>query len=120
MPEQRRHYSRIAFDSPAQLLFAEQQFEVRILDLSLHGALVRLPEHAQPGLATAAQLRLVLDDAGNQICMQTTVAHHEGRRAGLSCQSIDVDSVTHLRRLVDLNAGDADLLQRELSALLSA
>ena len=47
-----------------------------------------------------------------------TVAHREGRRAGLACQSIDVDSVTHLRRLVELNAGDPDLLQRELSALL--
>ncbi|EXI86999.1 MAG: PilZ domain protein [Candidatus Accumulibacter regalis] len=120
MTKQRRHFSRIAFDSPAQLLLAGQQLDVRVLDLSLRGALVHLPAHAEPGLAASAELRVVLDDAGSVICMQASVAHREGRRAGLACQTIDVDSVTHLRRLVELNAADPDLLQRELSALLSA
>jgi hypothetical protein len=37
----------------------------------------------------------------------------------LRCENIDIDSITHLRRLVDLNAGDASLLDREFSALLA-
>ncbi len=120
MTEQRRHYSRICFASAAQLLLAERPCDVLVLDLSLRGALVQLPAQAELGLGAAAELRVYLDDAGTEIRMQTTVAHRQGRRAGLNCQSIDVDSVTHLRRLVELNAGDPDLLQRELSALLSA
>jgi hypothetical protein len=37
----------------------------------------------------------------------------------LHCDNIDVDSVTHLRRLVALNSGDPKLLDRELAALLT-
>jgi hypothetical protein len=50
--------------------------------------------------------------------MSTTVTHVAGRRVGLRCDNIDIDSVTHLRRLVELNAGDPNLLDRELSALI--
>jgi len=34
--------------------------------------------------------------------------------------TIDVDSMTHLRRLIELNLGDPTLLERELKALVSA
>jgi hypothetical protein len=46
-------------------------------------------------------------------------SHTRGQNAGLLCLDIDIDSVTHLRRLVELNLGDSDLLERELSALIS-
>ena len=36
---------------------------------------------------------------------------------GLRCVDIDLDSITHLRRLVELNLGETELLERELSAL---
>ena len=117
MSEQRRHFSRIAFDAPAQLQVGEQAFEVRVLDLSLKGALIRLPALAGLRPALAAELRLALDEAGDEICMQTTVAHVEGSQIGLACQIIDLDSISHLRRLVELNSCDAELLQRELPAL---
>jgi hypothetical protein len=51
--------------------------------------------------------------------METRVTHIEGRYAGLDCHNIDLDSVTHLRRLVEFNLGSEELLERELSALLS-
>ena len=37
---------------------------------------------------------------------------------GFHCQLIDLDSITHLKRLVELNLADEGLLHRELSALL--
>jgi hypothetical protein len=52
------------------------------------------------------------------ITMETRVVHREGDDAGLRCLSIDLDSVTHLRRLVELNLGDPALLDRELSELI--
>jgi hypothetical protein len=122
MTDERRQYSRIAFAAPAHLLLGEQVLRVEVLDLSLKGALLRLPDQADPGhlaVGTAAVLDVPLDQSGQVIRMQATVAHLDDGRAGLLCRSIDVDSVSHLRRLVELNLGDADLLQRELSALLS-
>ena len=117
--EQRRHFFRIGFDSPARLSLADRQFAVQVVDLSLRGALLRLPHGADVEAGAAARLHVDLDQAaGSEILMQGTVAHAKGRYAGVVCRSMDLDSVTHLRRLVELNLGSADLLRRELSALL--
>jgi len=35
----------------------------------------------------------------------------------LQCNAIDIDSVTHLRRLVELNLGDESQLHKEISQL---
>lgn len=51
------------------------------------------------------------------IKMDITVAYIEDQQIGLDCKGIDLDSITHLRRLVELNLGDANLLKRELMAL---
>jgi hypothetical protein len=49
--------------------------------------------------------------------MDVSVAHVEDQHIGFRCEHIDLDSITHLRRLVELNVGDTDILYRELSAL---
>jgi len=40
-------------------------------------------------------------------------------KAGMICRSIDLDSITHLRRLIAMNTGDPTLLQRELQSLVA-
>lgn len=119
MSDERRHYSRIAFHAPAQLTLPDRDLDVVVLDLSLKGALARLPADVQLSDGTPCTLCVHLDEEGDLIRMETRVTHVEGRYAGLSCHSIDLDSVTHLRRLVELNLGSEELLERELSALLS-
>jgi len=51
--------------------------------------------------------------------MSCEVAHIEGDHIGLLCRSIDLDSITHLRHLIELNLGDAALLEREFKALVA-
>ena len=116
--DERRHYARIAFHSPAQLVSAAGTLDVVVLDLSLKGALVRLPTGAAPQTGATCQLHVRLDEMNEQISMETRVTHVEDHHAGLLCRVIDLDSVTHLRRLVELNLGDPQLLERELSALV--
>ena len=121
-PIDRRHHSRIAFHTSAHLDFDGQRLDVRVLDLSLKGALVQLPERHPGGsgmLDRACRLEISLDDEADQIHMVAKVAHAIHDRIGLLCQEIDLDSVTHLRRLVELNLGDPSLLERELSALIA-
>ena len=50
--------------------------------------------------------------------MQTAVAHIDANSVGFICEHIDLDSISHLKRLVELNLGDEDLLHRELHALI--
>ena len=46
-----------------------------------------------------------------------TARGQDGELIGFVCRHIDVDSISHLRRLVELNLGDEALLERELAAL---
>ena len=41
------------------------------------------------------------------------LVHREGDHYGFRIDSLDVDSLTHLRRLLELNCGDADTIDRE-------
>ncbi|MDR2787888.1 MAG: PilZ domain-containing protein [Candidatus Accumulibacter sp.] len=118
MDQERRKCSRIAFDAPATLTLAGRVSEAIILDLSLKGALIQLPADTVAADQALCQLRVRLDETLAEIVMEARVTHREGRQAGLRCLSIDLDSVTHLRRLVELNLGDAALLDRELSELI--
>jgi hypothetical protein len=63
-------------------------------------------------------VHLPLDNGETEIRLQATVVHHQGERYGLVCQELDLDSATHLRRLLELNLGDESLLQREIGLLL--
>ena len=89
-----------------------------MLDLSLKGALVTLPENATVPAGMPCQLTVPLAETGDHISMTAGVAHVDGNHAGLLCRSIDLDSVTHLRRLIELQLGDPALLERDLAELI--
>ena len=116
--EQRRHFSRVLFKAKATLNSHLHSHDCEVLDLSLKGALVRVvdTQHWTPELKCTLELELD-NDRQVIILMQTTIAHREGNILGLKCAGIDLDSITHLRRLVELNVGDESVLQRDLNAL---
>lgn len=89
-------------------------------DLSFKGALLRLPDGCQVKVGDPCLLNVDLApqmEVG--IAMAGEIAHIEGSRVGLLCRSIDIESVTHLRRLLEINLGDTQLLERELKALIT-
>jgi hypothetical protein len=117
--EQRRRFSRIRFSTGARFTVGDGQLACEVVDLSMKGALIGLPaDHAVPAGAHCV-LEVALDEGDNVIRMEGEVAHAEEGRIGVVWREIDLDSITHLRRLLELNLGDADLLNREFSALIS-
>ncbi|QEA13698.1 MULTISPECIES: PilZ domain-containing protein [Comamonas] len=117
MPYERRHYVRVRFDSPGQLRWAGQAVAVRVLDLSLKGALLQtaLDRTAlQPGLRCELTVPLAPQE---YIRMAVEVTHLQEEHIGVACLSVDIDSVTHLRRLIELQLGDPALLERDLAEL---
>ena len=118
---QPRHFSRIPFHADVQLHFhlAKEEQTAHLLDISLKGALV---ETAQPSAyiykGKLCRVTLLLGRGGEHIAMEGKVVHHEGQLMGIECQHIDLDSMTCLRRLVELNTGDENLLERELGEML--
>lgn len=116
---ERRHFWRAVFHSGVQLVDAGGAVPAELVDISLHGALIKVPPQWAGRIGDICRIRLTLADNA-VIVMHALVAHAEGRRVGLRCESIDLDSVTHLRRLLGLNAGNAGFLEREFAALLAA
>lgn len=119
MSQERRQYSRIHFETAARLNFAGSEHPVQLLDISLKGALVQSTPPLPLATGIAVRLYLPLDVGGTAIRMDGTVTHNAQGQIGLVCTAIDLDSITHLRRLVELNLGDAALLEREWHHLVA-
>ncbi|WOI47341.1 PilZ domain-containing protein [Acidovorax sp. BLS4] len=123
MPHERRHYVRVAFDAPALLTTGLGTFDVQVLDLSLQGALLALgaePAAANLPAGAPCQLVIALSADNDHIAMTGDIVHIEGPHAGLQCRTMDLDSVTHLRRVIELQLGDPALLERDLAELIAA
>ena len=90
----------------------------KLLDVSLKGALVKQVDDWMVHAGQKCLFHLQLAP-GVVVTMATTVAHVEGAFIGLHCDRIDLDSITHLRNLVELNADDPSLLERDLATLAS-
>jgi hypothetical protein len=112
-----RHFTRIAFAAKVHIVSAEGSWYSDLLDVSMKGALIGRPDKWSGNLGDHFLLELPLDDNESNIRMEVSVAHMEQSRVGFRCEHIDLDSISHLRRLVELNLGDETILRRELSEL---
>jgi len=112
----RRVFSRIQFDAWAELRQGERHWRAPVVDLSLKGLLVREPEDWQ--IDSQLPVRAAIQLA-NQATIQMSVRqrHNTQGQIGFECEFIDLDSISNLRRLVELNLGDPELLERQLGAL---
>jgi hypothetical protein len=63
-------------------------------------------------------VKIILSDQ-TSIAMSAQVVHQTLEQLHLACVTIDIDSISHLRRLIELNIGDATAAERELSELLA-
>lgn len=115
---ERRKFSRLPFPAETVLVAGNRRFTTQLIDISMKGALVSAPQGWVGKNGTPAVLQIRLEDSDVVIAMEVEAAHVEPTRLGLRCRSIDVDSMTHLRRLLELNLGDPSLVERELAQLL--
>ena len=116
--KERRRFFRAGYLKPAQLQQGDQIWATTLLDLSLQGALLQRPEHWNAQASGLFMLTFTLDDSDIQISMEVEATHLDDKRLGVYCHHIDIDSVSHLRRLIELNVGDSELLMRELAHLI--
>ncbi len=111
-----RRFLRTVFQGPARLNLVGHMREVEVIDVSLKGALVDFGRETHWPVGTRGRLRMLLSPT-DFIAMDVVITRAQGSRVGLKCTHIDLDSVTHLRQLVERNAQDPALLGRELGFL---
>ncbi len=113
--DDKRRFSRINFDAEVHLVSAEGSWHSQLVDISLKGLLIDLPDNWAPNIQERFLVELLTENEEAAIRMEVSVAHVDDQHAGLRCEHIDLDSISHLRRLVELNLGDTDILDRELA-----
>lgn len=116
--DEKRHFARVRIDGRASIACDETKWGTELVDVSLKGALVHRPAGWEGSRGDDCRLELVLDGGAAQILMHGAIAHASERYIGFRCEFIDLDSISHLKRLLQLNLGDDSLLQRELQELV--
>ena len=116
--DNKRRFSRIPYDCNAVIMADGKPWLTQLIDISLNGALVERPEGFNVTIGEKCSLELTLNNSSVIIKMDVAIVAHSAQNCiGFTCKFIDVDSISHLRRLVELNLGDEELLHRELDAL---
>jgi len=113
---ERRHYKRIAFIAEVLVQKDDRQWTCGLEDISLKGMLVLAPESVEPQQNAVYSVELVLGE-GVSIKIQARISHITENHWGLQWENIDLDGLTHLRRLLELNMADPAEMHRELADL---
>ena len=71
-------------------------------------------------LGNRGVITIYLSDTDIALTFSGEVAHVSGNRSGMKFLHEDIDSMTHLRRLLELNLGSDETITRELSYLIEA
>jgi hypothetical protein len=112
----RRRYSRFPLEGSVRIYSGSAMWHTLLIDLAMRGALVGRPEGFDGAVGSRYRLDLRLE-GGPMIGMAVSLARLEPDALGFSCERIDLDSFLRLKRTIELNLGNARLLNRELSAL---
>ncbi len=113
---ERRRFSRILIDIIVEFEHDNQKWQSAVIDISLKGILIEKPKEWQGADSDQYVLEVQLDPE-TTITMHSQVAHIDKNSIGFKCTMIDISSIAHLRRIVELNLDSTTLLERELHAL---
>lgn len=112
----KRRFTRVPFDAEVVLHHGTRAWPSDLVDVSLKGLLAVCPAGFDVDVGETLGVDLVLNEEVS-IDTQCTLVHRTGERLGLRIDRIDMESIMHLRRLLELNLGEPELLERELGAL---
>ncbi len=115
MSQERRRFTRISFGGHCTIKKDGASHQATLLDISLKGALVQVTEKTIFEQDKPCDLEIMINDAPHvALHLNVKMVHHQDDRIGMYFIATDIDSLTHLRRLIELNMGDADKTLREL------
>lgn len=118
-----RRFRRIDFVDTVQVISDDvdgaqaSSWEAQCIDISMRGMLLDVPELFPLQIGTPYEVHLMLSE-DVVIEMPCTLVHIEDHRAGFRAEMMSLDSLTNLRRLLELNLADNAEVERELGVLI--
>ncbi len=117
MRDERRGYQRVSFEQTASLVKDEQIFACQVIDLSIHGVLLRPHGVLRASIGSSYLLEIPLDEQSTSIKMIIKLTHRNPDNLGFVCEKIDIHSIGHLRKIVEFNSEDISKLDRDFETL---
>lgn len=114
-----RRFRRIPFEAEVMLNSGCDVWSGELLDVAMKGALVGTDTPLPLTLGTNCSLCISLPGSPIALDFQAVLIHSEGNHYGFRFISENLETLTHLRKLIELNTGDAEATRSELSAWLN-
>jgi hypothetical protein len=91
------------------------------MDISLKGVLLQFSSDSLPQLASDQEVTIIMALEGRDIFLefQAKASHFNDNTIGFCFTTMDSDSITHLRRLLELNSGNPAEIDRELTFMVN-
>ena len=112
-----RKFYRADFKTHGYILSNEEKIPFELCNISLKGILVIAEENELLNKGEAYDLRIKLASSDIEILTTSVLVHEEGNKKGFFFREIDLDSMIHLRRLLELNTPTEGEIEKELSFL---
>lgn len=93
---------------------AGKKFLFHVLNISLKGILVEMKEIENRELHEMGHVELFLPNSDIKLTANTKIAHIENNHIGFEIEEIDLDSMTHLRKILEYNTGNPSEIEHEL------
>ncbi len=120
MTTEKRKFHRIPFQCQSQVLCGDRTYTAELLDISMRGALLLVRDMPEWEMGHTCFLDAKLVNSDIHMQFEARLVHREEGHYGFVFLSEDIDTFSHLRRLLELNLGDAEIVDRELSDWMKA
>jgi hypothetical protein len=114
---EKRRFTRIMFEEKCVVDFDDRSVDARLLNVSLKGATVKFEEDVV--LRQGDDWRLSFHFGNPDFILQfgVEVVHSCGNLAGVKFVETDLNTMFHLRNLLELRTADSEQVRRELDFL---
>ena len=112
--DNQRYFSRIKFTCDAQLEVNGESHDAELLDICLKGALLKCGDSLELESGDMCIARIFLPSSEVMLVFDAEVAHRHEDCFGLRFTLLDTDTLTHLRRLIELNLGNDEKVLDEM------
>ena len=123
----KRHFSRVPFDANVEIhLHTSSDIKLtgQLQDISLKGLLFEMDDESAKQCTNLllkdmeADIKITLNNAPIEMTAEVKATHTQDKTIGFVISQMPIETIQHLKRLVLLNIGNEEMLQRELHNLM--
>jgi len=115
---ERRIFSRVRFVAKVQINYDSRVYDAKMLDISLKGTLIESGTDIFLEKTKQCKIKLCLMNPDVTLNFDSELIYQDSKNLGFKFLRVDNTTMMHLRRLLELNIGDSDTIQKELSFLV--